>query len=127
MLLSLWEASSLSILKIERHVNCGCGPYGFVASSYRQLPDTDYIICPVSNHTYEMRNLRRKVINSFEGLSGSGLWKFANDIPFLVGIAIAEDPNGYDPSSGLRNVYFHGPHSILSALSILGQIYEHKH
>ena len=52
------------------------GPYAFVASNYRQLPDVDYIICPVSNHTYEIRNLRRKVITSFEGMSGSGLWKF---------------------------------------------------
>lgn len=102
------------------------GPYAFVASSYRQLPDTDYIICPVSNHTYEMRNLRRKVITSFEGLSGSGLWKFVNSTPILIGIAIAQDPAGYDPSSKLRNVYFHGPHSILSALSILGKTHEHN-
>jgi hypothetical protein len=102
------------------------GPYGFVASSYRQFADVDYIICPVSNHTYDMRNLRRKVIDSFEGLSGSGLWKFANNIPTLVGIAIAQDPVGYDSSSGLRNVYFHGPHSILSVLSTLGQTHEHK-
>ena len=36
------------------------GPYAFVASSYRQLPDVDYIICPVSNHTYDMRNLQKK-------------------------------------------------------------------
>ena len=89
----------------ELHV----GPYGFVASSYHQLPDVDYIICPVSNHTYEMRNLRRKLIASFEGLSGSGLWKFTNNTPVLVGIAIAQDPAGYDPLSGLRNVYFQGP------------------
>lgn len=102
------------------------GPYGFIPSSYRQFPTTDYIICPVSNHTYEMRNLRRKAITSFEGLSGSGLWKFANDTPFLVGIAIAQDPAGYN-SFGLRNVYFQGPHSILSAISILGKIYEYKH
>jgi hypothetical protein len=97
------------------------GPYAFVASSYNQLPDVDYISCPVSNHTYEMRNLRRKVITSFEGLSGSGLWKFINNTPFLVGIAIAQDIASYDPSSGLRNVYFHGPHSILSVLSTLGK------
>jgi hypothetical protein len=71
------------------------GPYGFVPSSYLQFSNTDYIICPVSNHTYDMRNLRRKVISSFEGLSGSGLWKFANNAPFLVGIAIAQDPAGY--------------------------------
>ncbi|HKZ00108.1 MAG TPA: hypothetical protein VJ112_02965, partial [Rhabdochlamydiaceae bacterium] len=102
------------------------GPYGFLASSYRQLPDVDYIICPVSNHTYDMRNLRRKVIASFQGLSGSGLWKFANNTPALVGIAIAQDPAGYNLSSGLRNVYFHGPHSILSILSTLGQTHEHK-
>lgn len=95
------------------------GPYGFVASSYRQLPDVDYIICPVSNHTYDMRNLRRKVITSFQGLSGSGLWKFSNNIPALVGIAIAQDPAGYNSSSGFRNVYFHGPHSILSLLNTL--------
>ncbi len=103
------------------------GPYGFVASSYRQLPDVDYIICPVSNHTYDMRNLRRKVIESFQGLSGSGLWKFVNNTPILIGIAITQDPAGYDASSGLRNVYFHGPHSILSVLSTLGKIHEHKH
>ncbi len=96
------------------------GPYGFVALSYQQFPNVDYIICPVSNHTYEIRNLRRKATTSFEGLSGSGLWKFANDSPILVGIAIAQDPSGYHPSSGLRNVYFHGPYSILSALSTLG-------
>ena len=42
------------------------GPYAFVASSYRQLPNVDYIICPVSNHTYDMRNLRRKVIPLFK-------------------------------------------------------------
>jgi hypothetical protein len=94
------------------------GPYGFVASNYCQFPDADYIICPVSNHTYGMRNLRRKVVNSFQGLSGSGLWKFSNNIPALVGIAISQDPAGYDGSSGLRNVYFHGPHSILSMLNI---------
>ncbi len=102
------------------------GPYAFVASRYLQLPNVDYIICPVSNHTYEIRNLRRKVITSFEGMSGSGLWKFANNIPILVGIAIAQDPAGYDPSSGLRNVYFHGSHSILSVISTLGQTHEHK-
>ncbi len=95
------------------------GPFGFVSSGYFQAPNKDYITCPVSNHTYDMRNLRRKAIVSFEGLSGSGLWKFANNTPFLVGIAIAQDPAGYDPSSRLRNVYFHGPYSILSALSKL--------
>jgi len=95
------------------------GPYGFVASSYRQFPDVDYIICPVSNHTYDMRNLRRKAITSFQGLSGSGLWKFSNSTPALIGIAIAQDPVGYDSSSGLRKVYFHGPHSILSMLDTL--------
>lgn len=95
------------------------GPYAFVASSYRQSPNIDYIICPVSNHTYEIRNLRRKVITSFQGLSGSGLWKFVNNTPTLVGIAIAQD--NYDPLSGLRNVYFHGPHSILSIITKLGQ------
>ncbi len=98
------------------------GPYGFVASSYRQLPNVDYITCPVSNHVYDMRNLRRKVITSFEGLSGSGLWKFNNNTPTLIGIAIAQERFGYDPLTGLRNVYFHGPHSILLAL---GQTYEH--
>ncbi len=102
------------------------GPYGFVASNYVQLPDADYLVCPVSNHTYDIRNLRRKVLSSFEGLSGSGLWKFRDNIPILVGIAIAQDPAGHNPSSELRNVYFHGPWSILSALSILGKIYENK-
>jgi hypothetical protein len=101
------------------------GPYAFVASKYEQMSDVDYIICPVSNHTYEIRNLRRKVITNFEGLSGSGLWTFVNNTPILIGIAIAQDPSGYAPTTGLRNVYFHGPHSILSALSILGQINEH--
>src|SRR5262249_27348528 len=80
------------------------GPYGFVASNYCQSPNVDFIICPVSNHTYDMRNLRRKVITSFQGLSGAGLWKFSNDIPTLIGIAIAQDPAGYDSSSRLRNV-----------------------
>lgn len=94
------------------------GPYAFVASNYNQFPSADYITCPVSNHTYDMRNLRRKVITSFEGLSGSGLWKFSNNTPILIGIAIAQGPEGYDSSSGLRNVYFHGPHSILSMLDI---------
>lgn len=103
------------------------GPYAFVASSYRQLPNVDYIICPVSNHTYEIRNLRRKAISSFQGLSGSGLWKIVNNTPTLVGIAITEDPAGYAPSSGSRNVYFHGPHSIFSILSTLGHTHEHKH
>ncbi len=102
------------------------GPYAFVASNYCQFPDEDYIVCPVSNHTYEIRNLRRKIISSFEGLSGSGLWNFTNTIPVLVGIAIAEDPASYESSSGSRNVYFHGPHSILSVVSTLGETYEHK-
>jgi hypothetical protein len=101
------------------------GPYGFIASDYRQLPDNDYLVCPVSNHVYDMRNLRRKVISSFQGLSGSGLWKFNDNIPVLIGIAIAQDPAGYDPASGLRNVFFHGPWSILSALSRLRCPYEH--
>lgn len=100
------------------------GPFAFVASDYRQLRDSDYIVCPVSSHTYEMRNLRRKAISSFEGLSGTGLWKFVNNTPILIGIAIAQDE--YDPSSGVRNVYFHGPHSILGALSTLGKINEHQ-
>lgn len=103
----------------DNHQTCQLhiGPYAFVASSYLQLPDVDYIFCPVSTHTYEIRNLRRKVIDSFEGLSGSGLWTFNKNIPSLVGIAIAQDPAGYNSSSGLRNVFFHGPHSIHSALS----------
>ncbi len=103
----------------RKTVQLHLGPYGFVASSYRQLPDVDYIVCPVSNHASDMRNLRRKVIASFEGLSGSGLWKFANNIPVLVGMAIAQEPGGYDPSSGFRTVYFHGPHSILSVIKTL--------
>ncbi len=105
----------------DNHQTCQMriGPYAFVGSNYLQLPDKDYITCPVSNHTYEIRNLRRKVIDSFQGLSGSGLWKFNNKIPSLIGIAIAQDPAGYNPSSGLRNVFFHGPHSILSAFSTL--------
>jgi hypothetical protein len=74
-----------------------------------------------------MRNLRRKAISSFEGLSGTGLWKFINNTPVLVGIAIAQDPAGYAPSAGLRNVYFHGPYSILSALSSLGQMHDHNY
>jgi hypothetical protein len=94
------------------------GPYAFVASSCLQLSSVDYITCPVNNHTYGMRNLRSKVVDSFQGLSGSGLWKFRNGTPSLVGIAIAQDPAGYN-SSGSRNVFFHGPHSILSALSTL--------
>lgn len=98
------------------------GPYAFVASKYVQFPNVDYIICPVSNHTYEIRNLRRKVIDSFGGISGSGLWKFVNNSPILIGIAISEDD--YDLSSGLKRVNFHGPHSILSVLSKLGQTYE---
>jgi hypothetical protein len=117
------EAYSTDSKTIQLHV----GPYGFVASNYRQLPDVDYIMCPVSNHAYDIRNLRRKDITTFEGLSGSGLWKFVNNTPILVGIAIAQDPFGYDSSSGLRNVYFHGPHSILSVLSTVGQTLEHKH
>lgn len=106
----------------DDHRTCqlNIGPFGFIASSYQQLPSKDYIVCPVSNHTYEIRNLRRKAISSFEGLSGSGLWKFANNTPILVGIAISQD---YNSSSGLRNVFFHGPHSILS---IVGQAYGHK-
>ncbi|MDP1836103.1 MAG: hypothetical protein Q8K75_09300 [Chlamydiales bacterium] len=100
------------------------GPYGFTASSYNQLADVDYITCPVSNHTCEIRNLRRKAISSFQGLSGSGLWKFVNGTPALIGIAISQDD--YDPATGKRNVYFHGPHSILSALSTLGQINEYN-
>ncbi len=110
--------------KEQKTVTLNIGPYGFVASSYRQGPEVDYLICPVSNHTYEMRNLRRKVIASFQGLSGSGLWKFINNTPILVGIAIAQDD--YDSVSGLRNVYFHGPHSILSALSKLGPTHEYQ-
>jgi hypothetical protein len=93
------------------------GPYAFVASEYSQFPHVDYIKCPVKNHTYEIRNLRRKVIESFQGLSGSGLWKFVKNTPKLVGIAIAQDPDGYDLVTGVRNVYFHGPHSILALLS----------
>lgn len=107
---------------IQLHV----GPYGFVASSYRQLPDVDYLVCPVSNRTYEIKNLRRKAIFSFEGLSGTGLWKFTNTCPTLIGIAIAQDPAGYETSSGLRNVYFHGPQSILSVVSRLGYLHEHE-
>ena len=38
----------------------------------------------------------------------------------LVGIAIDQDPVGYN-TSGTRNVYFHGPQSIVSILSILGE------
>jgi hypothetical protein len=102
------------------------GPYGFVASNYRQMPDVDYIICPVSNHTYEIRNLRRKSISSFQGLSGAGLWKFTNNTPILVGIAIAQDMMGYDSSPGSGDVYFHGPQSILSVLSTLERTYEHN-
>jgi hypothetical protein len=102
------------------------GPYGFVASNYLQLPDVDYLVCPVSNHTYDMKNPRRKVLTSFEGMSGGGLWKFRDNLPLLVGIAIAQDPAGYNSSSGLRNVYFHGPWSILSALSTLGNLHEHQ-
>lgn len=102
---------------IELHA----GPFGFIASSYNQFHDVDYLICPVSNHTYEMRNMRRKAISSFEGLSGSGLWKFIGDSPVLIGIAIAQD----DPDvNGGRNVYFHGPQSILAALETLGQCYD---
>lgn len=97
------------------------GPFGFIASSYSQFSDVDYLVCPVSSHTYEMRNLRRKAISKFKGLSGSGLWKFIGDFPMLVGIAIAED--NPDPS-GSRNVYFHGPHSIAAALETLGQLYD---
>ncbi len=100
------------------------GPYAFVASNYNQLRELDYIVCPVSNHTYEIRNLRRKVIKSFEGLSGSGLWKFTNNIPTLIGIAITQAPDGYNPSSGQRNVYFHGPQSILSVISRLGKTHD---
>ena len=98
-------------------VEMNVGPYAFVASSYNQLADVDYITCPVSNHTYEIRNLRRDAIASFQGLSGSGLWKFTEtNNPVLIGIAIAQDRQGYDPSTGLRNLFFHGPHSILSIL-----------
>lgn len=95
------------------------GPYGFVASSYLQLPDVDYIVCPVSNHTYEIRNLGKKTINSFEGLSGSGLWKLINECPVLIGIAIAQDLAGYNTATGFRNVYFHGPQSIVKLLSTI--------
>lgn len=130
--LSLHDAfvslGGIEAIYADDHKTCQLhiGPYGFVASKYEQLRDVDYIICPVSNHTYEMRNLRRKVITSFQGLSGSGLWKFINNTPFLMGVAIAQDITGYNHLSGIRNVYCHGHHSILSALSKLEHNYEHR-
>lgn len=85
------------------------GPYAFAASSYQQFSDTDYIICPV-----------RKVISSFKGMSGSGLWKFVNGRPILIGIAFFQDERSNDS----MDVYFHGPQSILSLLFTLGLEYE---
>ncbi len=99
------------------------GPFGFIASEYRQMADEDYIVCPVQTHIYEMRNLRRKTIDSFQGLSGTGLWKFTNNKPTLIGIAIAQDAPPSD-STQFRNIYFHGPHSILS---MVREIYDNKH
>lgn len=113
---ALISFGGIETISSDNNITLHVGPYAFVASSYQQLPDVDYIICPVSNHAHNMRNLRRKAIDSFEGLSGSGLWKFANSTPILVGIAISQDLCSYDSSSGLRNVYFHGPHSILSSI-----------
>jgi len=111
----------------DNSVQLHVGPYAFVASDYLQLPDVDYIVCPVSNQTYQIRNSRRKVISSFEGLSGSGLWKFAKGNPLLAGIAIAQEPSGYNPLSGFRNVYFHGFQSILSALATWEKTHGYHH
>jgi len=123
---ALISLGGIEPLKSEDGKTCQLhvGPYAFVASEYHQFRDSDYIICPVSNSTYEIRNLRRKALKSFQGLSGTGLWKIDKDEPILVGIAIAEDPIGYNPSSGSRDIYFHGTNSILSLLSIAGHSHE---
>lgn len=79
-------------------------PYALVASDYRQTPRADCITCP----------------QRYDGFIGSGLWKFVNNTPYLVGIAIEQDPPGNDA----RKVYFRGPQSIFSCASILGKTYE---
>jgi predicted transcriptional regulator of viral defense system len=82
-------------------------PFAFVASQYQHLPKVDYIVCPITRQ--------------FEGLSGSGLWKFTNHTPHLVGIAIAQDKASRKKS---RNIYFHGPQSIINSLSTLGMMHD---
>ncbi len=105
------------------HTTChlNIGPWGFVAADHKEFTEVDYIVCPVSNNTHEIRSFGKKPIPTFEGLSGGGLWKCTDKKVILMGIAIAQDPKGYDKELGLRNVYFHGPKSIHIALATLDE------
>lgn len=105
------------------HLNIG--PWAFANPDRKEFAQVDYIVCPVSNNTYEIRSLGRKPIPTFQGLSGAGLWKCTDKKVTLIGIAIAQDPEGYDKKSGIRNVYFHGPKSILAALATCNKALKH--
>lgn len=89
--------------------------FGVVSPSYHEFSDRDYIVCTVSTTSYEIQQLGRVPVSSFRGLSGGGLWAIINDEPHLLGIAIAEDLEGYT-EKGEGTLFFHGPKSIIAAL-----------
>ncbi len=89
--------------------------FGVISSSYHEFDDCDYIVCTVDTHTYEIRQLGKKPIASFEGLSGNGLWTIINGRPQLLGVAIAQDLSGYK-TTGKGTIWFHGLKSIYAAL-----------
>ncbi|MBS0607311.1 MAG: hypothetical protein JSR57_10210 [Verrucomicrobia bacterium] len=95
---------------------------GVISSDYHEFSDCDYIVCTVDTNTYEIRELGKKRISSFRGLSGNGLWAITNGKPQLIGVAIAEDLTGYN-TIGKGTIWFHGPKSIYAAL----QSWEQNH
>ena len=92
---------------------------GLTMSNYEKIDDREYIVSKISTKTFGIENLGEKIIPNFQGLSGSGLWKFVNNAPQLVGIAIAQDLTGYNTPNKEGLLYFHGSHSIIALLDSL--------
>ncbi len=94
-------------------------PLAVTMSSYEKRNDRDYILSKISTQTFGIENLGEEIISNFQGLSGSGLWKFIDNTPQLIGIAIAQDLTGYNTQNKEGILYFHGPHSIQTMLESL--------
>lgn len=104
---------------VQRHTDHELIPLmgmGVVGSSYKERAGFDYINCRVSINPIGVRLGKEKAILNYQGISGSPLWLFEKDRPFLVGIAHGQDMTEVSAGGLEGTVFFHGPLSIYNKI-----------
>jgi hypothetical protein len=106
---------------LERHADHELIPLmgmGVVGSSYEERAGFDYINCRVNINPIGVRLGKENGIRNYQGMSGSPLWLFEKNKPFLVGIAHGQDMDEVAAGGQEGTVFFHGPTSIYNQVRV---------